>query len=200
MLVNRTQHLMSDLDLITREELHRGRSHWVSFLVLGLVLLVCGAAAILAPAYSTIATSTLLGLVLAIGGAITIAQAINVRDWAGFNWQILLGAAEVVGGILIVANPLKGAAAVSLLVAIVIMTQGVVQLGLAWRVRPGPGWVGIFIAGVAAVVISIALVLRFPYASVESPGAMAGLALVFGGVAYVIMAFGNMKAAPGRDA
>jgi uncharacterized membrane protein HdeD (DUF308 family) len=64
----------------------------------------------------------------------------HTKDWAGYNWQLLLGAGEMVGGIFIVINPLKGAAAVTLLVAIVVLALGVSQISQALKIRPQSGW------------------------------------------------------------
>ena len=168
------------------------RFRWVGFLVLGIVLLLCGAAAIMAPVVSTIAASTVLGSLLAIAGVITIIQTFQVKGWAGFIWQLLCGAAEVVGGVLIWLTPMKGAAAIALLVAIVLVVQGFTQMGLALKIRPQRGWGWLFIAGLVSIAISAFLVLRFPYGTVTAPGAMAGLALVVAGISYVIMAMSWM--------
>ena len=56
---------------------------------------------------------------------VKIVKAFQVKQGAGFIWQLLLGAVEVVGGILIYFNPMKRAIAITLLVALVLIAQGV---------------------------------------------------------------------------
>jgi uncharacterized membrane protein HdeD (DUF308 family) len=170
---------------------------WVGFLALGVGLVLCGIAAMLLPAYSNIATSTGLGIVLAVAGVLTVWHAFRSTTWGGFSFELLAGAAETVGGILIVLNPLKGAAAVTLLVAIVIGAQGIAQLALAWRIRPQPGWTWLAGASLLSLLVVLALLLRFPFDLIEQPGAMAGLALLAAGVAYVVMALGRRQAGAG---
>ncbi|WP_210485407.1 HdeD family acid-resistance protein [Microvirga antarctica] len=169
------------------------RFRWVGFLLLGLVLLFCGIAAVSVPTMSTIATSTVLGIALAIAGAVTVIQTFQVKGWAGFAWQLLCGAAEIVGGLLIWLNPMKGAAAVTLLVAIVVLAQGFSLLGLSLRVRREQGWGWLCAASLISIAISVALVFRFPFTSVTTPGAMAGIALAVAGLAYIAMAVGLLK-------
>ncbi|WP_245410948.1 HdeD family acid-resistance protein [Microvirga flavescens] len=169
------------------------RSRWIGFLLLGVVFLACGTVAVMLPTMSTIATSTVLGAVLAIAGAVTVVQTFQVKSWAGFVWQMLCGAAEVVGGLLIWLNPLKGAAAVTLLVAIVLVAQGISQIGLAFKIRPQRGWTWLVIAGLCSLAISLALVLRFPFPNITYPGSMAGVALLLAGVAYIAIAVGWLK-------
>jgi len=162
---------------------------WREFVVVGAILLVCGVAAIFAPAVANFATSTLLGTLLVIAGGACVYQAMHAKDWAGYNWQLLLGAGEVVGGIFIVINPLKGAAAVTLLVAIVLLALGVSQIGLALKIRPQPGWAWLVGAGLVSLLLGVALIARFPFSLTENPGVMAGISLVGGGFAHAMIGF-----------
>jgi uncharacterized membrane protein HdeD (DUF308 family) len=171
------------------------RPRWGSFLALGIVLAALGVTAILLPTMATMAASSVLGTVLALGGAFTLFQTWRTKGWAGAPWQLFCGAAEIVGGILIFINPYKGAGAVTLLIAIVLFVQGIGQIGLAWRIRPQVGWTWLAGAAAVSVVMGVLLVLRFPFAAMEGPGAMAGLALAAGGVAYIGMAVGLRKTA-----
>jgi uncharacterized membrane protein HdeD (DUF308 family) len=170
-----------------------GRS-WGEFVVVGAILVACGVAAIFAPAIANFATSTLLGMLLVIAGGACVYQAMRTKDWAGYNWQLLLGAGEMVGGIFIVLNPLKGAAAVTLLVAIVVIALGVSQVGLALKIRRQSGWVWLLGAGLVSLLLGIALIARFPFSLTENPGVMAGISLVGGGVAHAMIGFSQRMA------
>src|SRR5499426_2603117 len=163
--------------------------NWREFVVVGAILVACGVAAIFAPAVANFATSTLLGTLLVIAGGACVYQAMHTKDWAGYNWQLLLGAGEMVGGIFIVINPLKGAAAVTLLVAIVVIALGVPQIGLALKIRPQSGWAWLVGAGLVSLLLGVALIARFPFSLTENPGVMAGISLVGGGVAHAMIGF-----------
>lgn len=166
-------------------------ARWKEFVALGALLVVCGLAAILAPLYATFATSKVLGTMMVIGGGACVYQAIRAKHWAGVNWQLLLGAAEVVGGIFIVLNPLKGAAAVTLLIGIVLVALGVSQAGLALKIRPQAGWGWLLLASVLSLLIGAALIARFPFSITESPGVMAGISLAIGGIAHIVLGLGQ---------
>ncbi len=170
------------------------RGKWLWFLVLGLVLVICGAAAIALPALSTIAASVVLGVVLAIGGVVKIIEALQVKEWAGCVWQLLLGAIEIVGGILIYLNPLKGALAVTLLIAVVFLLQGVLQVVLAFRVRPQIGWGWLLFSGIVALCVTVAMGMKLRYTSFYTPGTIAGVALFVGGCGYIAIALSNRRA------
>jgi len=169
------------------------QSKWGWFLVLGIVLILCGALAVALPAVSTFAASVVLGVVLSIAGLVKIIQSLQLKEWSGFIWQELTGAVELVGGVLIYLNPLKGALAITLLIALVFLVQGLGQIALAFRVRLQPGWRWLLISGITALLASAALTLKLPYTRFYTPGTIAGISLLVAGWAYVAIALAVRK-------
>jgi uncharacterized membrane protein HdeD (DUF308 family) len=164
------------------------QSKWGWFLALGVTLALSGAFAVALPVYSTFAASAVLGAVLIVTGIVKMIQSLQVRQWRGFAWQELTGAVELIGGILIFFNPLKGAFAITLLIALVFLVQGIMQLGLAFRVRPQGGWSWLLVSGLVALAAGAALTLKLPYTRIYTPGTIAGIALLVAGGAYLAMA------------
>jgi uncharacterized membrane protein HdeD (DUF308 family) len=83
---------------------------------------------------------------------------------------------------------MKGAAALTLVVAIVLAAQGIGLMGCGLKMKPQGGWMVLALAGFVSLLIGIALVLRFPFNVVDQPGAMAGIALALAGTAHIMMA------------
>jgi uncharacterized membrane protein HdeD (DUF308 family) len=172
-------------------------SRWGWFLALGVIMALGGALAVMLPEVSTFATSVVLGIVLALAGVLKMVQSLQVKDWSGFIWQELTGAVEVVGGILIFFSPLKGALAITLLMALIFFVQGVLQIALAAAVRKQDGWRWFAISGLVAVAASVALALKLPHTtSVYEPGVIAGISLLVAGGAYIAIALTVRKARP----
>ncbi len=167
---------------------HMLQSKWAWFLAIGLIVGAVGAAAIALPTVSTFAASAVLGAGLVIAGIAKMVQSLQVKEWGGFAWQELTGAVEVVGGILIFFNPLKGALAITLLIALVLLVHGVLQIGMAVRLRNQRGWKWLLLSGVVALAASAALTLKLPYTRQFTPGTVAGIALFVAGCAYVAIA------------
>jgi uncharacterized membrane protein HdeD (DUF308 family) len=169
------------------------RDKWGWFLVVAVILILCGLLAVTLPSVTSIAGSLVLGVTLTVVGLVKIIEAFKVKEWAGFLWQLMLGVVELVGGILIYVSPFKRAVAITLLVAVVFVVQGITQIVLALKVRPQPGWRWLLIAGVVALCASIALVLKFPYTRYYHPSTIAGISLLLAGCAYVVIAFAVRK-------
>ncbi len=164
------------------------RSKWQWFLALGAVLILAGMAAVALPSVSTFATGVILGMILALVGIAKMIQSLQIKEWSGFIWQELTGAVELVGGVLIYFNPLKGALSITLLIALVFLVQGCLQIALAVRVRQQDGWQWLTVSGVVALAASVALTLKLPYTSSYTPGTIVGISLLVAGLAYIAIA------------
>lgn len=162
---------------------------WKGFFFLAVVLLAGGSLCLLLPVFSEFAASTIFGLVLVGIGFVKIIQSLWVKSWAGFIWQELSGAVELVGGIMIYLNPLKGALAISLLIAIVVFVHGFLQIAMSLKIRPAAGWWWFTISGLIAWIASVALIIKWPFIRDLPSGSIAGIALLIAGVAYLGISF-----------
>ena len=164
-------------------------------IALGIALVICGIIAIASPAISTMAVTLFLGLILAVAGAFKVVQSFMVKEWSGFVWQLLVGMIELLGGILVYFNPMKGAIAITLVIALVLIAEGLAQLGLAIKMRAqsGVGWM--FLSSIITIVVGAALAMRLPYGGIYAPGTLVGVSLLFAGWAYIAIALAARKAA-----
>ena len=161
---------------------------WRGVLLVGLALIVAGVVAIVFSEYSTFAAGTVLGGLLSLAGIVKMVQSFRVQQWTGFIWQELTGAIELVGGILIYLNPMKGALGLTLLIALVFIVQGISQIMLAIKVRDQLGWLWLALAGVVSLLASVVLVVKVPLIAKLEPGTVAGIALLIAGIAYFAVA------------
>jgi uncharacterized membrane protein HdeD (DUF308 family) len=164
-------------------------------IALGIVLIVAGIAAIASPALSTMAVTLFLGLLLAIVGALKLFHAFSIKDWGGFLWQLLIGLVELLGGLLVYFNPMKGAIAITLVIALVLMAEGIAQLGLAIRMRAQSGVVWMFLSSIVTIIVGVALAMRLPAGGIYTPGTLVGVSLLFAGWAYIAIALATRRAA-----
>jgi uncharacterized membrane protein HdeD (DUF308 family) len=169
------------------------RDNWLWLVVLGAVLIVAGAAAILVPAVSEIPAGKVLGSVLVVSGLVQIVQSAKMLNWIGFIWHMLLGILAMVGGALIYMDPFAGVMAITLLIAIIFAVHGLTQIAFAVRVRGQSGWHWFLVSGCIALVVSVLLVMKLPYGHSFTPATIAGVSLFVGGCAYVAMALASRK-------
>jgi uncharacterized membrane protein HdeD (DUF308 family) len=168
--------------------------------LLGIVLVMCGLAAIVLPAISTIAASVVLGAVLVLAGIVKIIEALQVQGWVGSARQLLVGAVEIVGGVVVYSNPVGGAFALGLVIAAIFAVQGVMQTSLAFKVRPQPGWRWLLVSALIALCVSVGLVLKLRYAEIDAPAVIAGVSFLVAGFAYIAIALATRRVGSERHA
>jgi hypothetical protein len=112
-------------------------SRWV--MILGVVMIVAGVLAVVAPGPAALATSLFLAAMFILGGAAEIAHALATRTQDGFGWKLMSGIAMGALGVLFAAFPVAGIATLALLVG-ALAANGVCSVMPVPRLRPKKGW------------------------------------------------------------
>lgn len=163
-------------------------------IVIGIVLVVLGIIAIARPLYATIASTWVFGWLFIAAG---VAQAVFALRSPGIGqliWKLMLGIFYLVAGIYVVSNPISGAMALTLVLGITIFAQGVIQVILAFQMRPDPSWVIGLIAGIVGIILGIFIWSRFPYSADWLIGLWVGLHFLMTG-AWVLVVSSVLRAA-----
>lgn len=169
------------------------RANWVWVVLLGIVLIVAGAVAILIPAVSEVPPSSILGSVLVISGAVQVVQSAKMASWNGFIWQMLLGLVATVGGALIYMDPFAGVITLTVLISIIFAAHGVTQIFFGMKVRHQEGWFWFPASGCVALLASVLMLVKLPYSHSFTPATIAGVSIAFAGWAYVAIALASRK-------
>jgi uncharacterized membrane protein HdeD (DUF308 family) len=157
------------------------------FYFLGILLIVLGVVAIAFPFVTTIAAKILLGWLFLIGGIVQIVHAFSTRQWSEFFLDLLVGVLYVVGGGWLAFFPLTGIVTLTLLLALMFIVQGVLEAGIAFRIRPHAGWVWMLLAGIVAVAVGVLLIAELPSSATWAIGLLVGINLIMSGFAYLFL-------------
>ena len=129
--MNHESHPVTVPGLLVRRQLHEEfqhlRSSWWWFLLLGILLAVCGTAALVFPGL-TIVTSfaavVILGVSLMVAGLATIIASFWAGKWSGLLVQLLVGILYLVAGFAIAETPGRSAAMLTLFLASMFIVVG----------------------------------------------------------------------------
>jgi uncharacterized membrane protein HdeD (DUF308 family) len=171
------------------------RSSWGWFLALGIVFIIGGLCAFLAPFVASLVVTGVVAAVLVIIGAFTVIQAWSVKSWSGFLLELVIGLVLLIGGIAIYVNPIAGAFALTLFVAASFLAKGIFQIMLGFRIRPHDAWGWMVAAGVVALLVGVMILSDFPVSGIYSLGLLAGISLIFTGWAYVALSLAARRLA-----
>lgn len=154
----------------------------------GIALTILGIAAIAFPVVSTLVATLMVGWSLLFFGAIIFFGAFSISDTGPFFGVLLLGILSIAASIYLLVNPNAGAAALTLVVAIIFSLQGAVEISFALNIRPFRSWVGLLVSGIISVIAAILIAASWPGISTIMLGVLFGVNFLSTGIGYIIVA------------
>jgi uncharacterized membrane protein HdeD (DUF308 family) len=163
-------------------------SKWGWLLALGILMIVLGVLAIAAPKPATLAVQFLLGWILVVGGIAEGIHAFMAQGWRGFLFELLSAILYLVVGVLLLTNPIGGALALTIVLAVFLIVEGIFKILMAFRVRDHRGWGWLAASGVLSVILGLMIWAEWPYSGLWVIGLLVGIQLVFTGWSLVMLA------------
>jgi len=173
---------------------------WKWIIALAVILIVGGTLAILMPFISSLVITTWVGITFLVAGGAQVIQAFSAQGWKGTGMHMLCGALYIIGGLVLIFDPLAGMIALSLIVVATLLASGVLRMYAAWQLRPEDGWGWIMAGGALAVAAGLVIWANFPGASVWLLGLIAGISFIGEGWALLFIGIAARKLAKGAEA
>jgi uncharacterized membrane protein HdeD (DUF308 family) len=174
---------------LQREFMHL-RSAWWCFLLLGILLVVGGTAAVVFPLLTiatTLVATVILGAILMVSGMATVITAFWAGKWSGVLLQLLVGILYVVAGYVIADKPVQSATLLTGVMAIFFIVVGTFRSVAALVIR-FPHWGWALLNGVVTLLAGLIIYRHFPEASLWVIGLLVGLELLFHGWTWIMLA------------
>ena len=162
--------------------------NWGWLLALGILMIILGVVAMAAPVVATIAIQVMLGWLLVISGIAEGIHAFMVKEWRGFLLELLSAVLYLGVGLLLLVDPLKGALALTLILAVFLLVEGIFKIITALRVRDHRGWGWLLASGIVSVVLGVLIWAQWPASGLWVIGLLVGIQLLFTGWSLVMLA------------
>ncbi|MDD5148426.1 MAG: DUF308 domain-containing protein [Candidatus ainarchaeum sp.] len=172
------------MELIENSALQKLRGF---FSGIGLLFIVLGLLLILFPVFGTFAIEILLGAVLLIMGLVQILFSFISRQWKGFAIFLLNGLLCTAVGALLLAYPIAGVVALTLLIGWLMFFQGIFEMAKALQLRPWKFWSLIFFDGIFCFFLGVLVVAGWPSDSGWAIGLLLGISLLSIGFASILI-------------
>jgi uncharacterized membrane protein HdeD (DUF308 family) len=166
------------------------RRHWVLFLTEGIVLVVLGLLALLAPVMASVAATVLFGWLLLLSGVIGLVTTFRARHAPGFWWSLLSALIGIVAGVLLLGWPLLGTLSLTAVLIAFLLAEGAITIMYALEHRSATSgrWRWMLASGIVDVVLGVLLLIGLPGTALWALGLLLGINLIFGGWALIFMA------------
>jgi uncharacterized membrane protein HdeD (DUF308 family) len=162
--------------------------NWGWLLAFGILMIILGMFAIGAPAVATVAVQIMLGWILVIGGIAEGIHAFMAQGWRGFLLELLSAILYLGVGVLLLVNPVAGALALTVVLAVFLIVEGIFKIIMATRVRDHRGWGWLLASGILSVILGVLIWAEWPASGLWVIGLLVGIQLLFTGWALVMLA------------
>lgn len=174
------------------------QAHWKFVLVQGIVMIVLGALAVLIPTVATLAVEILVGSLFLAAGLVRLFTLSRCRTVPGFWWSAIIAVLAVLLGVVLLAQPAKGALTLTMVLAAFFVVEGIVSIVVAFQIhRPMRTWVWTLFSGVIDLVLAYLIWRGWPGSAAWAIGLLVGINLFFVGLSLVMTAIAARAAGNG---
>lgn len=160
------------------------RKSWGWLLVFGILLIILGVVCVGTAHAATTISILVLGWILLVSGVVWLVNAFWAWNWAGFFFYFLNAIVRGVMGYLLIRHPHAGAEAVTMVVAALLLIEGLFRIGVA-SVIHFPTWGWTVFTGLCSVILGFLLLIYWSSTSTFFIGLAIGIDLVLDGAALV---------------
>lgn len=166
------------------------RAHWTLFLAEGILLVILGILALLAPVIASLAATVFFGWLLLLSGIMGAVTTFRARHAPGFWWSLASALLGIVAGGLLLVWPLQGRLSLTAVLIAFLLIEGAVSIMYALEHRTGLSgrWGWMLASGILDLVLGVLLILGLPGTALWALGLLLGLNLLFGGWALILIA------------
>jgi len=167
-------------------------TNWAIFL--SVLLILAGLCAILVPPASGLAVTLIFGWVMIFSAVTHFVFAFKTHTTGGVIWQLLVGAVYLFTGVYLILHPLAALIALTLILAIYIFIEGVIETILSFQLRPRHGANWLLVDGIVTLILAIMIWRSWPASTVWVIGTLVGISMIFSGFSRLMLALAARRA------
>lgn len=171
------------------------KEHWQLFVIQGILLIILGTLAVLAPVFASVAFAAFIGWLLFFAGVFRAVSLFRSPHAPGYWSSLLLSILTAILGLVIALFPLQGAITLTMVLTAYFIVHGISSFALAFSIKGDTGrWVLLLLGGIIDLALAALVIAGWPNTSVFILGLYVGINLVFTGFALVFAALGAREA------
>jgi uncharacterized membrane protein HdeD (DUF308 family) len=170
---------------------------YIGFAVLFILL---GIFSIAEPMLAAVAVALLVGWLLIFGGFAHLVSAFGGGGTGRVIWQVLIGVVYLVGGFYFLTHPLLGVGTLTLVLAGIILAEGVFEIIAYFKTRTSGSSVWLLINGLITLFLGGLIWFHWPSSSVWAIGILLGVNLLMTGITRLMFGLAARKVVKGVTA
>ena len=163
---------------LTRAATSRSRS----MTAFGIIAILLGTLSMLAPGVAGLSIAMLLGFFVTIAGIVRMIWAFQASSLASGLLTFALGSLTLICGIALLSNPLLGAAVLTIVLAVYLILDGILEI-IAGLGLTGGVW--LILGGVVSILLGAMIWAQYPLSGAWAMGTLLGIKLFFVGLIMI---------------
>lgn len=168
---------------------------WGWLLALGIISIILGTIGLGMTATLTIVSVIFFGALLLVGGVFQLVDAFKHAGWKSTLWHVLIALLYIVGGIILIGDPVGGSVALTLVVAAMLIASGIFRAIIAFHAKRMPGWGWLLFGAILSILLGLLILAKWPISGLWVIGLFVAIELIINGWSCVMMALVGRRAA-----
>jgi uncharacterized membrane protein HdeD (DUF308 family) len=163
-------------------------------IALSVILILAGIFAVTVPSVSGLGITLVFGWLMIVSAVTHFVFAFKTHTTGSVLWELLVGAVYLFTGVYLIMHPLSALIALTLILALYLFFEGIVEIVLYFQMRPrhGAGWL-LFDAAIT-LILAIMIWRSFPASSVWVIGTLVGFSMIFSGFSRLMLSLAAKRA------
>jgi uncharacterized membrane protein HdeD (DUF308 family) len=165
------------------------RRSWGWLLALGILFVILGCVGISQVVGLTLVSVMFFGVLLIIAGVFQLIDVFKYRQWKGMVIHGLIGVLYLIGGALIIHDPVLASSLITVMIAWILIVVGIARFVMAIALRDAKGWGWLLLAGITAIILGVLILMQWPWSGLWVIGLFIAIELLVNGWTYIFLAF-----------
>jgi uncharacterized membrane protein HdeD (DUF308 family) len=162
-------------------------------IALSVLLILAGIAAILLPPIMGLGVTLFIGWLLILSGITHLVFAWKSHSAGAVLWEVLVGLVYLFAGGYLILHPLAGLLSLTLLLAIYLLIEGVLEIVLSFKItRNGRTW--LVFEGIITIILAIMIWRTWPFSTIWAIGTLVGISMLFSGFSRLMFSLACRRA------
>jgi uncharacterized membrane protein HdeD (DUF308 family) len=153
--------------------------------IFGVIAIILGMLAMLAPGLTGASVVTLVGLLVLAAGLVRMIWAFSAGSFGKGLFAFATGGLTLLCGIVLVVNPLFASGVLTILLAVYFIFDGISEISTGIWLRPESGWGWMLFGGIVSILLGTMIWAQFPLSGVYAIGILLGIKLFFVGLIMI---------------
>jgi uncharacterized membrane protein HdeD (DUF308 family) len=153
------------------------------------LLILFGLLAIALPVATSFGVARILAWVILFDGLVQLFYAFRSEGVGRTIWKVVVALLYLAAGIYLLTHPMLGLAGLTLMLALFLCAEGLMDLGTFLVSAKSKGSLWLLLHGAVTFILGIMIWRRWPISSFWSVGILVGISILLNGITRLMMAF-----------